>query len=196
MSTSIIIEYQNQDLITKQKSITDINPLASGQELINFSQGIVSLVGGNYIDTTKIDKTKVNNLQARTVDQFSIRYDSNTFTAITNKTITIPKNNFNTTNNTNNVDIRFFTTNNSAIPIIKMSTTADTNTVYPVVATQYYNYNSSTTYVPIEIRTYIRKNESGQVPEPQVITAEIIIPANNGYDTWSDTVTIIISEGE
>lgn len=196
MSTSIIIEYQNQDLITKQKSITDINPLASGQELINFSQGIVSLVGGNYIDTTKIDKTKVNNLQARTVDQFSIRYDSNTFTAITNKTITIPKNNFNTTNNTNNVDIRFFTTNNSAIPIIKTSTTADTNTVYPVVATQYYNYNNSTTYVPIEIRNYIRKNESGQVPEPQVITAEIIIPANNGYDTWSDTVTIIISEGE
>lgn len=60
MATSLIIETRNDD-ITKQKSLTDINPDATDDELKTFAQTLVDLTQNTYVQTNRIDKRNLDN---------------------------------------------------------------------------------------------------------------------------------------
>lgn len=71
MTTSLIIDYSNPYDKKKQKSITDINPNATTQEMLDFSQTIINLTNNSYSKTTRIDKTELDSesKQTRTISK-------------------------------------------------------------------------------------------------------------------------------
>lgn len=59
MATSLIIESRNDDT-TKQKSLTDINPNATDDELKTFAQTLISLTNNSYVKTDRVDKRNLD----------------------------------------------------------------------------------------------------------------------------------------
>lgn len=82
--TSLTIETLRGE-ITKQKAVTDINPDASVQELLDFSEAFVALTNDTYVKTTRIDKTDCDTL---TPLVFKLNYNNTDYEA--GATINIP----------------------------------------------------------------------------------------------------------
>lgn len=87
MATSIIIESITSSNIKKQKSITDINPEASSNELINFASSIINLTNQSYDKTIRIDKKELSDTKTP-INLTTIAVNS-TSTEVINNTITI-----------------------------------------------------------------------------------------------------------
>lgn len=90
--TSLTIETLRGE-ITKQKAVTDINPDASVQELLDFSEAFVALTNDTYVKTTRIDKTECDTL---TPLVFKLTYSNTDYDA--GSTINIPLSDVNTNN--------------------------------------------------------------------------------------------------
>lgn len=58
--TSLALAYLDPDNNAAQKSITYANPAASNADLINFNKALVGLTENTYVNTTRIDKIKLD----------------------------------------------------------------------------------------------------------------------------------------
>lgn len=81
MKTSISIETVDGSTgQKKQRSVTDINPSATSEELKTFAQGLVGLTTQNYSSTNRIQVVNVDteSVQGKSIPTFSINSDGRT----------------------------------------------------------------------------------------------------------------------